>query len=61
MGASGIYSMILVIASQMVPPAEYGKYVGIISSVFVISSILGPIIGGAISSGTTWRWVFLLK
>lgn len=53
--------MILVIAPQLVPVTEYGKYIGIISSVFAIASVAGPLIGGAIASNTSWRWVFLLK
>lgn len=60
-GASGIYSMTLVLAPTLVPKEEYGKYIGIISSVFALASVLGPIMGGAISTHSTWRWVFLLK
>ncbi|RYO92117.1 hypothetical protein DL764_008178 [Monosporascus ibericus] len=61
MGGSGIYSMVLVIAPGLVPQTEYGKYIGIISSVFALASIVGPLVGGAISTTTTWRWVFLLN
>ena len=61
MGASGIYSMVLVLAPTLVPKKEYGKYVGIIFSVFSLASIVGPILGRAIASNITWRWVFLLK
>lgn len=61
MGASGIYSMVLVLAPTLVPKKEYGKYIGIISSVFAIASVLGPILGGVIATNTTWRWVFWLK
>lgn len=53
--------MVLVIAPKLVPVTEYGKYVGIISSVFALASITGPLVGGAIASNTSWRWVFLLK
>lgn len=53
--------MVTVIGSEMVPPEKFGLYMGIISSVFALSSILGPILGGVISGHTTWRWVFLLK
>jgi predicted MFS family arabinose efflux permease len=45
----------------MVPPAKYPTYIAIISSVFAISSVLGPLLGGAISDHTTWRCVFWLK
>ena len=61
MGASGIYSMVTVVASEMVPLHKIGKYMGIITSVFVVSSVLGPVLGGAINSHGSWRWVFLLK
>lgn len=61
MGASGIYSMTLVVAPTLVPREEYGKYIGIVSSVFALASVVGPVIGGAIATHTSWRWVFLLK
>ncbi|KAM5437363.1 hypothetical protein McanMca71_001024 [Microsporum canis] len=60
-GASGIYSMVLVFAPSLVPKREYGKFIGIISSVFVLASVLGPILGGIIATHSTWRWVFLLN
>ncbi|KAH8886999.1 drug resistance transporter EmrB/QacA subfamily [Thozetella sp. PMI_491] len=60
-GASGMYSMVMVVAPDLVPPEEYGKFMGIISSVFVLASILGPILGGVISTHSVWQWVFLLN
>lgn len=45
----------------MVPPHKYSTYIAIISSTFAISSVLGPLFGGAIADGSTWRWVFYLK
>src|ERR1700742_858413 len=61
MGASGIYSLTMVIATNLVPRANYGKYMAIMSTVFAVASVVGPILGGAISTHSTWRWVFLLK
>lgn len=60
-GASGIYSMIMVIAPDMVPPDQYGKYMAIVATVFIVASVLGPILGGVINTHSSWRWVFLLK
>ncbi|ROW03115.1 hypothetical protein VMCG_05822 [Cytospora schulzeri] len=60
-GASGIYSMIIVIAPELVPPGRFAKYMAIVSTVFIIASVLGPVLGGVINSHSTWRWVFLLK
>ncbi|PGH28477.1 hypothetical protein GX50_08787 [[Emmonsia] crescens] len=61
MGASGIYSMIMVITPTLVPQEKYGKYLAIVASVFAIASILGPILGGVISTNSAWRWIFLLN
>ncbi|SPJ85735.1 related to multidrug transporter [Fusarium torulosum] len=60
-GASGIYAMILAIAPSLVPIGQYAKYMGIMSTVFITASVLGPILGGVISQHSTWRWVFLLN
>ena len=53
--------MVTVIAPEMVPLQEIGKYMAIITSVFALASVLGPILGGVINSHGSWRWVFLLK
>ena len=53
--------MVGVIVTIVVPPAKYGKYMAIISSVFAVASVLGPVLGGAINERSSWRWVFLLK
>ena len=47
----------------MAPPEEYAKYSAILSSVFALSTLLGPLFGGLInnSQNSTWRWIFLLK
>ncbi|OTB06093.1 hypothetical protein M426DRAFT_259520 [Hypoxylon sp. CI-4A] len=60
-GGSGIYSLSTVMVTMMVPPTKYATYVAIITSVFAISSVLGPLLGGAINDNTTWRWVFFLN
>ncbi|KND87579.1 putative MFS-type transporter YusP [Tolypocladium ophioglossoides CBS 100239] len=61
LGASGIYAMVMVIAPSLVPPAKYGKYMAIVSTVFIVASVLGPVLGGVINTRSSWRWVFLLN
>ncbi|KAL2200416.1 drug resistance transporter EmrB/QacA subfamily [Corynascus similis CBS 632.67] len=41
-GGSGIYMMALVIAPEFALVTEYGKYIGIISSVFATTNFTGP-------------------
>ncbi|KAI1849686.1 hypothetical protein JX266_004635 [Neoarthrinium moseri] len=63
MGASGIYAMIMVIAPGLVPPEKFGKLMSLVSTVFILASLLGPILGGVINDkkDQSWRWVFLLN
>ena len=60
-GASGIYAMVFVSAVELVPLKYLGVLSGLIGAVYVSSSILGPILGGAIVHSSSWRWIFLLK
>lgn len=53
--------MVTVMNPELVPPEKWGTYIGFVSIVFVLSSVLGPILGGVINDNGSWRWVFLLK
>src|SRR5690349_12472857 len=49
------------IIGEVFPPAERGKYQGLIGGVFGISSVAGPLLGGWITDNTSWRWVFYVN
>jgi MFS family permease len=61
LGGGGCFAMCTIICMDLVPKQKYTNLVAFISIVYAISLIIGPIVGGAISKGTTWRWVFLLN
>jgi MFS family permease len=46
---------------KLVDPEKIGFYSGVISSVFAMANLLGPLFGGIISDHTTWRWIFFIK
>ncbi|KAI0894508.1 major facilitator superfamily domain-containing protein [Annulohypoxylon nitens] len=60
-GSGGIVMASSIIISDLVPLRERGKFSAILMSIFGVGSALGPFIGGAIISSTTWRWVFYLN
>lgn len=54
-------AVVTVIQPEMVPPEKWGNLIAVTSMVMVMSSVLGPILGGVINGHSSWRWVFLLK
>jgi MFS family permease len=45
----------------MVPLRQRGKYVSLISVVWAVGSVSGPMIGGALAQNNAWRWIFYLN
>ncbi|MER6977306.1 MDR family MFS transporter [Streptomyces carpinensis] len=66
-GAGGLFSLALAIIGDIIPPRERAKYQGYFMAVFGTSSVLGPVIGGALAGAGTvagidgWRWIFLIN
>jgi MFS family permease len=60
-GGSGLYSLTFVSILKIIVPEKIGFYSGVISSVFTMSNLLGPLLGGIIADRTTWRWIFFMK
>ncbi|HCU7712321.1 TPA: MFS transporter [Staphylococcus aureus] len=62
----GFGSGVLMSLSQIVPklafeiPLRY-KIIGIVGSVWGISSIIGPLLGGGILEFATWHWLFYIN
>ncbi len=48
------------IIGDIIPPRQRGKYQGIMGAVFGVTSIAGPLIGGAVTDHLGWRWAFYL-
>ncbi|KAI9239476.1 MAG: major facilitator superfamily domain-containing protein [Podila humilis] len=60
-GAGGLMAMVFIIISDMLDMRERGKYVGFIGAMFSVSSVIGPLLGGAFTDHATWRWSFWIN
>jgi EmrB/QacA subfamily drug resistance transporter len=57
-GAALVISLALAIVSAAFPPQRRGTAIGILEGVTGLATIGGPVIGGAISQGISWEWIF---
>lgn len=60
-GAGGVQSMVATVAGDLYDVAERGRIQGWLSSVWGISAVVGPTLGGAFAKYLTWRWIFLVN
>jgi len=61
LGGGGLMILSQAIMADVVPPRERGKYAGWMGSVFGVSSVLGPVLGGWFTDGPGWRWAFWIN
>jgi EmrB/QacA subfamily drug resistance transporter len=49
------------IIGDIFPPKERGRWQGVMGSVFGVASVIGPALGGWLTDGPGWRWVFYVN
>ena len=61
LGAGAIMPMSMTIASDIYTVAERAKAQGYLASVWAISSVAGPTLGGVFTQFVSWRWIFWIN
>jgi len=71
-GAGAGIALVFTAAGDLVPPIERGRWQGIVSSVYALSAVGGPTLGGwladqgpllgpLVTDAARWRWVFYIN
>lgn len=61
LGASGMFSAMMVIMFHTIPLQQRPAWQGAFGCVFAVASVIGPLVGGALTKNVTWRWCFYLN
>lgn len=60
-GAGAVQPMTMTIASDLYTLSERARIQGYLASMWAMSSVLGPLLGGMFAEYVSWRWIFLIN
>ena len=61
LGGGAIYALSFIVVGVLFPAEERARIQGIISGIWGVASVLGPLAGGIIVEHWNWRWAFFVN
>jgi EmrB/QacA subfamily drug resistance transporter len=61
LGGGGLMVSAQASIGDVVSPRERGKYSGLFGGVFGVATVVGPLLGGFLTSALSWHWIFYVN